>query len=80
MKELYLDRVEYVPTNDPKPCGRPVQISCFVDSDYANDKITHRSRSGVLIFVNKAPIVWHSKQHNTVETSRYGAKFVAMRQ
>jgi hypothetical protein len=31
-----------------------------------------------LIFVNKAPIIWYSKRQNTVETSTFGSKFVAM--
>jgi hypothetical protein len=29
--------------------------------------------------VNRAPIVWYSKQQNTVETSTFGSEFVAMR-
>ena len=33
---------------------------------------------GILIFVNRAPIIWYSKHQNTVETSTFGSEFVAM--
>ena len=57
MHELYPDAVEYRPKNAPKPRGRQVQITCFVDADHAGDKITRRSRTGILIYVNKSPII-----------------------
>ncbi len=79
MKELYPDAVEDIPKNAPKPLGRPVQISVFVDADHAGDKITRRSRTGILLYLNKAPILWYSKRQNTVETSTFGSEFVAMR-
>ena len=34
---------------------------------------------GVLIFVNRAPIIWYSKRQNTVESSTFGSEFTAMR-
>ena len=79
MKELYPDAVEDLPPNAPKPRGKPVQITCFVDADHAGDRVTRRSRTGVLIFVNKAPIMFYSKRQNTVETSTFGSEFVAMK-
>ena len=56
-----------------------MQINCFVDADHAGDKITKRSQTGVLIFCNMAPIFWYSKKQNTVETSTFSAKFVALK-
>jgi len=41
--------------------------------------VTRRSHSGVLGFVNSAPIVSYSKKQNTVEASTYGAELVALR-
>ena len=35
--------------------------------------------TGVLIFVNRAPILWYSKRQNTVESSTFGSEFMAMR-
>ena len=56
-----------------------MSIHCFVDADHAGNLITHCSQSGILIFVNRAPIIWYSKHQNTVETSTFGSEFVAMR-
>ena len=80
MKELYPDAVEDLPPNAPIPRGKPVQVSLFVDADHAGDKMTRRSRTGVLIYLNSAPIMWLSRKQNTVEVSTYGSEFVAMRQ
>ena len=54
-------------------------MTTFVDSDHAGNLATRRSQTGILIFLNKAPIVWFSKRQNTVETSTFGSEFVAMR-
>ena len=62
----------------PEPLGLPVEISCFVDADHAGNLLTRRSQSGVLIFLNKAPIVWYSKRQNMVESSTFASEFVAM--
>ena len=35
--------------------------------------------TGILIFLNRAPIHWYSKKQSTVESSTFGAEFVAMR-
>ena len=79
MSDQYPDAVEEKPANAPRPRGRKVQITCFVDADHGGDQITRRSRTGVLIYINKAPIIWWSKRQNTVETSTYGSELVAMR-
>ena len=51
----------------------------YVDSSHADDKQTRRSRSGYFIFLNMAPVAWLSKKQATVETSVFGAEFVAMK-
>ena len=56
-----------------------MQMNCFVDSDHAGNHITHHSHTGILIFLNCAPIIWFSKAQNTVETLTFGSEFVAMR-
>ena len=35
--------------------------------------------TGILMFVNRAPIIWHSKRQNCVETSTFGSEFTAMK-
>jgi hypothetical protein len=51
----------------------------MVDSDHAGDKKTRRSRTGFLIYCNMALIIWLSKRQTTIETSVFGAEFVAMK-
>ena len=51
----------------------------FVDANHAGEKTTRRSMTGVLIFCNRAPIIWHSKRQNGVETSTFGSEFTAMK-
>ena len=79
MASLYVDAKEEIPPNAPEPCGCPVQVNCFVDSDHAGDRITRRSHTGIIAYVNKAPISWFSKRQNTVESSTFGSEFVALR-
>ena len=51
----------------------------FVDADHTGNKGTRRSQTGVLIFLNNAPIDWYSKKQNTVESSTFGSEFIAIR-
>jgi len=73
----YRDAKEELPPNMPELRGNPVKINCFVDADHAGNHITRRSQTGILIFLNRAPIIWYSKAKNTIESSTFGAEFVA---
>ena len=77
--EFYPEAKEAVPDNKPMPRGKEVVMTCFVDADHAGCRETRRSHSGILIFVNRAPILWFSKRQNTVEASTYGSELLAMR-
>jgi hypothetical protein len=66
--EFYCDAHEAISPNAPEPRGNSVIISCFVDADHAGNQVTRRSHSGIMIFCNRAPIMWYSKWQNTVET------------
>ena len=63
----------------PAPLGKAIVMSCFVDADHAGCKETRRSHTGVIIYVNRAPIIWYSKRQTTVETSTFGSEIVAMK-
>ena len=63
----------------PEPRGKAVQITMFVDASHAANLITRQSRTGVLIFVNRAPIIWYSKKQNSIETSSFGSEFMALK-
>ncbi len=41
--------------------------------------MTRRSHTGYNIYLNSAPIQWLLKKKSTVETSVFGAEFVAMK-
>ena len=76
---FYGEVKEAIPPNMPKPRGKSLVIRLFVDSDHAADKLVRRSRTGFIIYLNGAPIVWYSKRQGTIETSVFGAEFVAMK-
>jgi hypothetical protein len=65
--------------NAPAPRGNPVQVNVFVDADHASNKMTCRSQTGILMYVNRSPITWYSKSQNTVESSTFSSEFVALR-
>ena len=75
----YGDAVEEIPPNAPEPRGCYVKMIAFVDADHAGDSITRRSRTGCLIYLQRAPIVWYSKKQSGVETSTFGSEFMAMK-
>ncbi len=51
---------------------------CIVDANHAGNVVTRRSHSGILLFIQKSPILWLRRQQNTVETSMFGSEFVAL--
>jgi hypothetical protein len=70
---------EATPPDMPPPLGKDVDLRMMVDSDHAGEKRTRCCRTGFVIFCNLAPIIWQSKQQATIETSVFGAEFVAMK-
>ena len=68
-----------IPSNTLTPTGNAMSIHCFVDASHGSDRATRRSQTGILIFCNRAPIIWHSKRQNTVKTSTFGSEFTAMK-
>jgi hypothetical protein len=76
---FYPDANELIPPNAPIPKGKAVQMITFVESDHAGDLLTRRSRTGVLIYLNRAPILWYSKKQNSAEASTFGSEFMALK-
>jgi len=70
---------EDIPLNAPTPLGKAVQLNVFVNANHARNKITRRSQTGIIIYLNKALILWYSKSQKTVETSTFGSEFVAFK-
>ena len=78
MRKMYPDAIDLKPANMPPPRGKRVQINDFVDADLEGESTTRRSKTGIMIYDNIAPLMTYSKRHNTVEDSTFGAEFVAM--
>lgn len=77
--QFYPGAAEALPPNMPEPRGIAVETTCYVDADHAGCQATRRSHTGIMIFVQKAPIIWYSKRQNTIETSTFGSEFIAMK-
>ena len=71
---------EAIPENAPEPLGKEFIMRAYVDADHAGDKLTRRSRTGYIVFLNMAPIYWLSKKQTSIETSSFGSEFIAMKQ
>jgi hypothetical protein len=78
-KNFYGDVKEAIPIDAPEPRGKEVVLCLYTDSDHAAEKRTRRSRTGYFIFMNSALIAWLSKKQPTIETSVFGAEFVALK-
>jgi hypothetical protein len=78
-KPFYGDVKEEEPRDMPHALGLPVAIACFVDANHAGNVLTRRSHTGIIIFIQNAPIIWYSKKQNTVESSTFGSELVALR-
>lgn len=76
---FYPEARDELPPDMPEPRGKAVQITMFVDASHAANVVTRQSRTGVLIFVNRAPILWFSKKQTTIETSSFGSEFQALK-
>jgi hypothetical protein len=76
---MYGDVKEIIHSDAPVPRGKEVYLRLFADSDHAGEQFTRRSRTGFVIYLNMAPIVWFSKRQPTAESSVFGAEFVAMK-
>ncbi|KAG7368718.1 hypothetical protein IV203_031461 [Nitzschia inconspicua] len=78
-RSIYGDVEELLPHDAPKPLGRTVVLTHYVDANLYHDWITGRSVTGILSLLNQTPIDWYSKKQSTVETATYGSEFVATR-
>jgi hypothetical protein len=76
---MYGDVKEMIPSDAPTPRGKEVDLRLFVDYDHTGEQFTRRSRTRFVIYLNMAPIVWFSKRQPTLESSVFGAEFVAMK-
>ena len=77
--EFYGSVKEPIQPNAPPSRGKPVDLHMYVDSDFAGDGVRQRSITGLFVLLISALIQWVSKRQPTIETSVFGAEFVAMK-
>ena len=56
----------------PEALGKYVLIKSYVDANHEGNMANRKSHSGIIIYVNNAPIIWYSKWQNTFEASSFG--------
>jgi histone deacetylase 1/2 len=64
--------LHYNRTDTTKP-----QLRCYVDSDWAADADTRRSRYGFAIYLGSSLLCWRSKLHSSITLSTAEAEYVA---
>ena len=79
MKDLYPDAIEELDKNFPKGLGKPLQTAVFFDSDHGHDQLTKKSCTGLVVYVGRTPVMWSSKRQTSIQSSSYGAEFMAGR-
>ena len=57
-----------------------MSVFVFIDAYHSGDKVSIRSQTGILIFCNRASVMWFSKKYNLVQTSTFGSDFTATKQ
>ena len=76
-RTVYGNVKQEIPKDMPKPLGKGVITTTFLDANLLHDIVTGKSVTTVLLFVNTTPTDWFSERQATVETATYGSEFVA---
>ena len=78
-RSVYSGACEQIPHDIPKPLGKHVQTTHYVDANLHHDLATGKAVTAALHFLNQTPIDAYTKRQSTVETATYGSEFVAAR-
>ena len=78
-RSVYSGACEQIPHDIPKPLGKHVQTTHYVDANLHHDLATGKAVIAALHFLNQTPIDAYTKWQSTVETATYGSEFVAAR-
>ena len=79
MHTCYPSAKEEIPKDIPKPLGKGVVTTSYIDANLYHDLISGRSVMGILHMINKTPINWTSKLQSTIEMATFGSEYVAAR-
>ena len=55
-----------------------IEVSAFSDADWASNKDNRRSTSGVMVMINKSPVIFKSKIQQSVALSTAEAEYIAL--
>ena len=78
-KEFYPDDNKTMTMHTAEALSKYVVIKAYIYYDHAGNMSNRSLHSGIIIYVNNAPIIWYSKFQNIVEDSRFLPEFVALR-
>ena len=76
-RTVYGNDTEEIPKDIPRPLGKKIITTTFLDANLLHNIVTGKSVTAVLHFVNATSTDWFSKRQATVETATYGSDFVA---
>ena len=62
-----------------EPLSKSAHTTFFVGANHSGSVVTWRLHAGVLIYIINVLITWFLKNQNTVESSNFGSKLVAIR-
>ena len=55
-----------------------IEVSAYSDADWARDKETRRSTSGIMVMINNSPVIFKSKVQQSVALSTAEAEYIAI--
>ena len=76
-RTVYSGACEQIPHDIPKPLGKHVQTTHYVDANLHHDLATGKAVIADLHFLNQTPIDAYTERQSKVETASYGSGFVA---
>ena len=62
----------------PESHTNPVEITMFIDASHIGNLVNRISLTGIIMFINMAPITWYIKWQATVEASTFGSESVTL--
>ena len=79
LSDFYPDAIEEkFPPNCPKPREATIGLARYTDADQVGNLSIRRSHTGIIHFLNYAPISWYRKRQTTVESSEFRSEVNAL--
>ena len=75
-RSVYSGACEQIPHDIPKPLGKHVRTSHYVDANLHHDLATGKAVTAALHFLNQTPIDAYTKRQSIVETATYGSELL----